>query len=92
MKRRRIMNHIILSGRLTKDPEIKKGKEDKEFYTFSIADNVSESVTCFYDCIAPKCSKKKGDLCVIDGRISYKDIEKDGIKRRYYSISGIVIN
>lgn len=91
MKRRRIMNHIILTGRLTKDPEIKR-KNDKEFCTFSIADNVSEDVTCFYECIAPRCSKKKGDLCVIDGHISYKDIEKDGIKKRYYSISGIVIN
>lgn len=48
------MNKIEILGRLTKDVEVKKSKNDKSFITFSIAvpRKMNKDITDFIDCIA----------------------------------------
>lgn len=91
------MNKVIMIGRLTKDPEVKKGKE-KNFVTFSIAVNKKKDEANFFNCIAygktaEVISKypKKGDKIAIEGSVNNDNYtDKEGIK--HYSCNIIVFS
>lgn len=84
------MNTIVLSGRLTKDVELRYTNSQKAFALFTIAvrrDNGRDEVD-FINCSAwdktaenlnKYCSK--GSMILVDGRLQVEQYERDGHKR-----------
>lgn len=88
------MNRVVLVGRLTRDPELRKSSGDVPFATFSIAVNRTvptasgERVADFINCIAFNRQAenlcrfiKKGGLIGVDGKIQTRRYNnKDGVQ------------
>ena len=55
------MNSVVLSGRLTSDPELRKTESGNSMATFCLAVRQSEQKTNFIDCIA---YEKLADLLI----------------------------
>ena len=94
-----MLNQVILVGRLTADPEVKKLESGKEVLNVTLAVNRSyknsEGVyeTDFIDCvlwntIATNMNEycKKGDVVGIKGRIQTDFVEKDDTKKKYTQV------
>lgn len=87
------MNHIIITGRLGRDPELKTGGNGTEYSQFSVAvdrrktDKDQEKKTDWFRCVAFGKTAvfidkyfKKGDGIELDGRMEnspYKDKDTD---------------
>lgn len=91
------MNKCILTGRITKDLELRKTNSDKSVCNFTIAVNerATEDVD-FIDCeVWGKAAENlceyqsKGNMIAVFGRLKRRDYEdKDGVKRtRNYVIA-----
>lgn len=86
------MNFVILSGRLTRDPEIRYTDSKKAVVSFSVAvddgkDRDGNRKTQFINCVAwEKTAEfideyfKKGDGINLTGKITTRTYEKDGRK------------
>ena len=93
------MNIIIISGRLTHDPNVMQSESGIVHTHFNVAVNRptsgDEQITDFFDVVAWRgigeaCGKylRKGDKVAIQGKMFIRDYEaKDGSKRRAYEIS-----
>ena len=95
-----MLNLVVLMGRLTGDPELKKTSNDVSFTRFSIAvqrnyvsKNVGERETDFFSVVAWRSTAeyickyfKKGDFIVIQGSIQTGSYEKDGVKKPTFDI------
>lgn len=91
-----MLNKIILMGRLTRDPELKKTPAGTDVVSFSIAcerDRAAagaEKETDFIDCVAWRKTAefvsdwfRKGMMAVVSGRLQIRAwTDKDGNKRR----------
>ena len=92
-----MLNHVILQGRLTREPELRQITEDASALNFSIAvdrDYVAktsgERETDFIDCVAYRNTAEfiakyfpKGAMILIVGRLCVRNWrDKDGYKRR----------
>lgn len=92
-----MLNHIILQGRLTREPELRQITQDAVALNFSIAcdrdyvDRASgERETDFVDCVAYRHTAEfiakyfpKGAMILIVGRLCVRNWrDKDGFKRR----------
>ena len=88
------LNNVVLVGRLTKDPELRKLDKDLVTASFSLAvDNPYKSggdkTASFIPCTAWSSTAEnlckycsKGDLIALEGRLSQRSYEdKDGNKR-----------
>jgi len=89
------MNQVILIGNVGKDPEIRYTPNGHAVCNLSIATHkkVKEKfeptwhrVTCWRQ-LAEKCAEiKKGNRIMIVGEITYRTVEKDGVKTYYTEI------
>ena len=92
-----MLNHVILQGRLTREPELRQITEDASALNFSIAvdrDYVAktsgERETDFIDCVAYRSTAEfiaryfpKGAMILIVGRLTVRNWrDKDGFRRR----------
>lgn len=91
-----MLNKMILSGRLTRDPELRKTTTGTSVCSFSVAvdedykSEDGERKTTFIDVVAWRgCGEfvskwfGKGDQIIVDGRLQLRDwTDKDGNKRR----------
>lgn len=83
------MNKVILIGRLTRDPELKKLESGMAVATFSVAINRTSDATDFINVVAFDKSAEnvkkylsKGSQAAIDGRIQTREyVDKDGNKK-----------
>lgn len=85
------MNIIVLTGRLTRDPEVRYGKEtDVAHFTLAVDDfEKGEKTADFFDCVAfGNLAKfadeylKKGSLVNVCGRLKNNNYtDRDGNKR-----------
>ncbi|MBQ4359460.1 MAG: single-stranded DNA-binding protein [Proteobacteria bacterium] len=87
----RMVNKAILIGRLGRDPECKTAQSGKLVCNFTLATDSGfgqskttdwHRIVCF-DKQAEFCRNylRKGSLVYVDGRISYRQYEKDGVKQ-----------
>lgn len=85
------MNKTILTGRLTKEPELKEIDKDTAVmrFTLAVADGVykGEKQTQFISCVAWNrladtiaTYVHKGDMLSIVGKLQENNYEKDGVK------------
>ena len=92
-----MLNHIILMGRLTRDPELRRTCSGIAVASFSVAvdrdfggKDGGEKKTDFIDCVAWRQTGEfiskyftKGRMIVVDGRLEMRDwTDKEGNKRR----------
>ena len=90
-----MLNHIVLMGRLTRDPELRYTQSQIPVATFRLAvdrdfGRGEEKQTDFIDCVAWRqtgefVSKyfQKGSMAVVSGRLQIRDwTDRDGNKRR----------
>ena len=90
-----MLNHIVLMGRLTRDPELRYTQSQPPVASFSLAvdrdfGRGEEKQTDFIDCVAWRqtgefVSKyfQKGSMAVVSGRLQIRDwTDRDGNKRR----------
>lgn len=91
-----MLNHIVLMGRLTRDPELRRTGNGTAVTSFTLAvdrdfsSNGGEKETDFIDCVAWKHTGefvdmhfRKGSLAVVDGRLQIRTwTDKDGNKRK----------
>lgn len=82
------MNEVIISGRLTKDVELRYTSSEKAFAIFSVAVNRANEGTDFINCqawdrTAENLEKycRKGSMILVNGRLQVEPYEKDGHKR-----------
>ena len=92
-----MLNHIVLMGRLTRDPELRRTGTGIGVASFSIAvdrdfksKDAKEKETDFIDCVAWRSTAEfvskyftKGRMAVVSGRLQIRQwTDKDGNKRR----------
>lgn len=87
------MNHVILTGRLTKDPEIRYTDSKKAVASFTLAVDDGKGKdgnrkAQFIPCVAWEKTAElidqhfiKGDPLTVTGKITVRTYEKDGTKR-----------
>ena len=95
-----MLNHITLMGRLTRDPELRRTRNDVPVCSFSLAcdrdykSQDGEKETDFIDIVAWRHTAEfvseyfaKGRMAVVEGRLQLRDwTDKDGNKRRQAEI------
>ena len=92
-----MLNHIVIMGRLTRDPELRYTQTQTPVASFTVAvdrDFIDRSTnnreTDFIDCVAWRGTAEfvskyfqKGSMAVISGRLQIRDwTDRDGGKRR----------
>ena len=91
-----MLNRIILMGRLTRDPELRRTQSGTAVTSFSLAvdrdfkSQSGEKETDFIDIVAWRATAEfvskyftKGRMAVVEGRLQLRDwTDKDGNKRR----------
>ena len=92
-----MLNHIVIMGRLTRDPELRYTSTQIPVASFSLAverdfggRDGGERQTDFIDCVAWRHTGEfvskyffKGSMAVVSGRLQMRDwTDKDGNKRR----------
>ena len=91
-----MLNRIIVMGRLTRDPELRRTQSGIAVTSFSVAvdrdfkSQSGEKETDFIDCVAWRQTAEfvcqyftKGRMAVVEGRLQMRDwTDKDGGKRR----------
>lgn len=87
------LNKVIMVGRLTADPELRKTDAGIEVTRFSIAVSMGANKTSFFNIVAWRTTAtfitryfKKGDGICIDGHLEYRKYEKDGAIITVYEI------
>ena len=96
-----MLNHIVIMGRLTRDPELRYTQTQTPVASFSVAvdrdfvpKDGGERQTDFIDCVAWRSSAEfvskyfqKGSLVAVSGRLQMRDwTDREGNKRRNYEI------
>lgn len=90
-----MLNHIVIMGRLTRDPELRRTGSGVAVASFTLAvdrdfSNNGERETDFIDCVAWRGTGEfvskhfvKGRMAVVSGRLQLRDwTDKEGNKRR----------
>jgi len=92
-----MLNHIVIMGRLTRDPELRYTQSQTPVASFSVAvdrdrsnKQTGERETDFIDCVAWRSTAefvskyfRKGSMAVVAGRLQMRDwTDRDGNKRR----------
>ena len=92
-----MLNHIVIMGRLTRDPELRHTQAGTAVASFTVAvdrdfkdKETGERKTDFIDCVAWRSTGEfvdkyfaKGRMAVVEGRLQLRDwTDKEGNKRR----------
>lgn len=95
-----MLNHIVLMGRLTRDPELRRTQNGTAVASFTLAverdysADSSNKQADFIDIVAWRNTAEfvsryfaKGRMAVVSGRIQVRDwTDRDGDKRRTYEV------
>ena len=96
-----MLNHIVIMGRLTRDPELRTTQSGVSVTSFTVAvdrdysgQNGQQKETDFIDCVAWRSTGEfvskyfsKGSMIVVSGRLQSRDwTDNSGNKRRNWEI------
>lgn len=90
-----MLNHIIIMGRLTAEPELRKTQKGKSVTTFTVAvsRDINYTEADFISCVAWEKTAEfvkdhftKGEMICVSGRLESRQYEKDGQKRTVWEI------
>lgn len=96
-----MLNHVVIMGRLTRDPELRRTGSGVAVTSFTvaverdIANKDGERETDFFDCVAWRGTGefvakhfRKGQMIVVEGSLQVRNwTDKDGNKRRNTEIN-----
>lgn len=91
-----MLNHIVIQGRLTREPELRKTPSNVSVASFTLAvdrdikNDSGERGVDFIDCVAWRGTAEfinryfsKGSMAIVSGRLQLRDwTDKEGTKRR----------
>ena len=87
-----MLNHIVMMGRLTKDPDVRRTPNGKSVTNFTIAcdRDFDKNVTDFVDVVTWNNTADfvgkyftKGRMAIVSGRLQFRDwTDKEGNKRK----------
>ena len=87
-----MLNHIVVMGRLTRDPEYRttQNQTDVANFTLAVDRDGKEKETDFIDCVAWRKTAefvakyfRKGSMAVVEGRLQIREwTDREGAKRR----------
>lgn len=84
------MNNVLLTGRLTKEVELRKTKSGKSVCGFTLAVQRDKETTDFINCVAWNMTAEnmhkycsKGDLVGVEGRITTRSYDAEDGSKRY---------
>lgn len=87
-----MLNHIVIMGRLTRDPELRytQNKTPVAAFTLAVDRDFGDKTTDFIDCVAWRQTAEfvskyftKGAMAAVSGRLQLRDwTDRDGGKRR----------
>ena len=87
------MNKVLMVGRLTADPELRQTDSGIEVTRFSLAVSMGTNKTDFFNIVAWRQTATfitryfhKSDGICIDGHLSSRQYEKDGVKHTVYEV------
>ena len=87
------LNKVLMVGRLTADPELRQTDSGIEVTRFSLAVGMGSNKTEFFNIVAWRQTATfitryfhKGDGICIDGHLSSRQYEKDGVKHTVYEV------
>ena len=87
------LNKVLMVGRLTADPELRQTDSGIEVTRFSLAVSTGTNKTDFFNIVAWRQTATfitryfhKGDGICIDGHLSSRQYEKDGVKHTVYEV------
>lgn len=87
------INKVIMTGRLTADPELRTTPNGVSVTSFTLALNRGEGQADFFNFVAWRGTAEfvtkyfhKGDGIEVDGHLTARSYEKDGVKRTAYQI------
>lgn len=87
------INKVIITGRFTADPELKQTPSGKLVTNFTLAQNRGKDEASFFNFTAWDKTAEfickyfvKGDGIEVDGHLSVRAYEKDGVKRTAYEV------
>jgi len=91
-----MLNKVILLGNLGKDPELKDLGNEKQVCKFTLATSSGwgeKKETSWHNLVcwnktAEVAAKylRRGSRCYVEGRIQYREYEKDGVKKYFTEI------
>lgn len=95
-----MLNHIVIAGRLTRDPELRRTNSGEAVASFTLAcdrdfkSKNGERETDFIECVAWRNTAEfvakyfqKGRMAIVEGRLQVRSwTDKDGNKRKTYEI------
>ena len=88
-----MINKVIMTGRFTADPELRQTPSGVSVTSFSLAQNKGEGKADFFNFVAWNGAAefickyfRKGDGIEVEGHLSVREYEKDGVKRIAYEI------
>ena len=83
------MNNVVISGRLTATPELKKTPSNLSVVNFCVAVRKNKESANFIDCVAWEKTAdlikqyfKKGDFIEVSGILQTRTFEQNGAKRK----------
>lgn len=92
------MNTVTFSGNLTRDPEMRETGSGKKVCNFTVANNdykdrpVFIRVTAWDKTAEIACERfTKGAWCIVEGRLTQDEYEKDGQKKSSTGITAMRI-
>jgi single-strand DNA-binding protein len=87
------LNKVILCGRMVADPELRQTDTGVEVSRFSVAVSAGKDKTDFFNVVAWRQTATflcryfhKGDGICIDGKLSSRSYEKNGVKHTVYEV------
>lgn len=86
-----MINHMTIQGRFTRQPELKRTSTDLAVCNFTLAWSEKygeKETTLFLNCVAYRSTAEfvskyflKGDMAVVEGKLTSRSYEKDNEKR-----------
>ena len=90
------MNHIFITGNLTRDPERQTTQSLTAIAKFTVANNDYQDKPIFVDCVAFNkladnilLYTRKGSKVLVSGKLSFSEWEKEGVKHSRTEIIAI---
>lgn len=94
-----MINNVILTGRLTQEPVMRKSQSGKSVVAFSLAVAREKNTTDFINCVAWNATAEmmhsylhKGSLIGLEGRLQTRNYDDPNIPNRKVYVTEVIVN
>lgn len=94
-----MINNVILTGRLTQDPAMRKSQSGKSVVAFSLAVSRDRNTTDFINCVAWNATADlmcsylhNGSLIGVEGKLQTRNYDDQHIPNRKVYVTEVIVN